>query len=217
MPETIDKTIRTTQLWWLAVCVTAMAVCAMAVTGVGAQGETRFELASSGNDARYRVREQFAGVSLPNDAVGATAAITGTLVLSATGAVVPEPSRFIVDLRTLESDSESRDRAIQTRVLETATFPHIELAIRELRGLTWPLPASGALTFELRGELSLHGHTKPSTWQVTATATDGGISGRATTSFTFGDFGMPVPTSFRVLSVEDRVRLEYDFHLRPAR
>lgn len=212
----INKTIRTMHVW-LAVCTTAMAVCAMTVADVSAQGETRFELAPSGNEARYRVREQFAGVSLPNDAVGTTSAITGGLVLSATGVVVSDQSRFVVDLRTLASDSESRDRAIQTRVLETATFPHIELTIQELRGLPFPLPASGDLTFELIGELALHGQKQPSTWHVTAKAADGGISGRATTSFAFGDFGMPVPTSFRVLSVEDRVRLEYDFHLRPVR
>jgi hypothetical protein len=36
-----------------------------------AQGQTRFVPAPTGNEARYRVREQFVGVNLPNDAVGA--------------------------------------------------------------------------------------------------------------------------------------------------
>lgn len=183
----------------------------------GAQGETRFELAPSGNEARYRVREQFVGVNLPNDAVGATTTITGTIVIGAGGAVVPAGSKFTVDLRTLKSDSDNRDRVIQGRVLQTDQFPHIELAIRELRGLPFPLPASGDLTFELVGDMTLHGQTRPWTWQVTAAPRAGGLAGRATTSFAFGDFGMPVPTSFRILSVEDSVRLEYDFHLVPTR
>jgi hypothetical protein len=32
------------------------------------------------SEARYRVREQLVGVSLPSDAVGVTKAITGTIV-----------------------------------------------------------------------------------------------------------------------------------------
>lgn len=183
---------------------------------VVAQQEIRYELAPSGNEARYRVREQFIGVNLPNDAVGATSAITGGIVIDAAGQVVPEQSRFVVDIRGLKSDSENRDRVIQGRVLETEQFPNVELAIHELRGLTHPLPAAGELAFELVGEMTVHGVTKPWTWQVTASPRDGGIAGRATTSFTFGDFGMPVPTSFRLLSVEDNVRLEYDFHLVPV-
>lgn len=177
---------------------------------------TRFVPAPAGNEARYRVREQFVGVNLPNDAVGATSAITGALVLDAAGAVVPDTSKFVIDIRGLKSDSENRDRVIQGRVLQTEQFPNVELAVTGLRGLPWPLPASGEVTFELVANLTIHGQTRPSTWQVTAAPKDGGLSGRATTSFAFGDFGMPVPTSFRILSVEDNVRLEYDFHLIPA-
>src|SRR5947208_7237371 len=39
----------------------------------------RSVLASSGNAARYRVREQLVGQDLPNDAVGATTKLTASL------------------------------------------------------------------------------------------------------------------------------------------
>jgi polyisoprenoid-binding protein YceI len=181
-----------------------------------AQGQTRLVPAPTGNEARYRVREQFVGVNLPNDAVGATSAITGAIVLDPGGRVVADASKFLVDIRTLKSDSENRDRVIQGRVLETDEFPHVELAIKDLRGLTYPLPASGELKLQLVADMTVHGVTKPWTWDVTVSPKGTGVTGRATTSFTFGDFGMPVPTSFRLLSVEDRVRLEYDFHLIPG-
>lgn len=186
------------------------------VLSVAAQSPARFELARTGNEARYRVREQFVGVSLPNDAVGVTTAISGGLAFGPSGEVVPAESKFVVDLRSLTSDSESRDRAIHTRVLETEAFPRMELVVRRLRGLPFPLPASGRVEFELDGDLTLRGQTRPSTWQVVAEAQGGGFTGRAITSFTFGAFGIAVPTSFRVLSVEDLVRLEYDFRLVPA-
>lgn len=181
-----------------------------------AQGQTRLVPAPTGNEARYRVREQFIGVNLPNDAVGATSDVKGAIVIDPEGQVVADVSKFVVDLRTLKSDSENRDRVIQGRVLETEKFPHVGLAIRELRGLTYPLPASGEFKLQLITNMTIHGVTKPWTWDVTATPKGEGVTGRATTSFTFGDFGMPVPTSFRLLSVEDNVRLEYDFHLIPG-
>lgn len=177
---------------------------------------TRFVLAAAGNEARYRVREQFVGVNLPNDAVGATSDITGALVLDETGQVVPESSRFVVDIRGLKSDSANRDRVIQGRVLETGKFPTVDVAVTALRGLPWPLPQTGEVAFELMADMTVHGETRPWTWQVAATPKDGGLAGTASTSFAFGEFGMPVPTSFRILSVEDNVRLEYDFHLVPA-
>ena len=212
----IRRAVRVSCLSCLSWCLGLFVVAAgLLPAPAAAQNQTRFVPAPSGNEARYRVREQFVGVNFPNDAVGVTSDITGVLVLDAAGRVVPDVSRFVVDIRGLKSDSENRDRVIQDRVLNTKEFPNVELAIRELRGLTYPLPASGEMTFELLADMTVHGVTRPWTWQVTATSKDGGLAGRATTSFTFGDFGMPVPTSFRLLSVEDNVRLEYDFHLVP--
>ena len=98
-----------------------------------------------------------------------------------------------------------------------AKFPEVALAVTEARGLPFPLPASGELKFQLIGNLTVLGVTKPSTWEVTATPRARGLAGQATTSFKFGDFGMPVPTSFRLLSVEDNVKLEYDFHFVPGK
>jgi polyisoprenoid-binding protein YceI len=176
----------------------------------------RLILAAEGNEARYRVREQLAGVDFPSDAVGATRSITGALSLDPSGKVVSAESRFMVDLATLKSDRDRRDRFIQRRTLETDQFPKAELEVTEIRGLPWPLPATGKLSLELVGNLTVHGITHATTWQVSADAADGGFSGTAATRFTFGDFGMTRPLVGMVLSVEDDVRLEYDFRLVPA-
>lgn len=175
----------------------------------------RLVLAPTGNEARYRVREQLASVSFPTDAVGTTGALTGRLVLDDRGRVVAAESRFTVDLTTLKSDRERRDRFIQGRTLETARFPSAQLVPTTLAGLPWPLPASGDFSFTLTGDLTVHGVTKPTTWQVTAAAKDGGFSGTASTRVTFADFGMTAPRVMVVLSVADTIGLEYDFRLVP--
>ncbi len=171
--------------------------------------------APDGNEARFRVKEQLAELTLPNLAVGATAGVSGAIVLE-NGRVVPAESKFSVDLATLKSDRERRDGYIKRRTLETDRFPTAELVIDSLPGLPDPIPASGTLSFELFGRLTIHGVTRPSSWQVTAEAKDGGFSGLAATRVKFEDFGMTQPRVAIVLSVEDDIGLEYQFHLVPA-
>lgn len=201
--------------WALPLAVGPVGVTMVASPRAAAQVPTpvRLVLSTEGNEARYRVREQLAGVDFPSDAVGATSAVLGALVLDANGAVVSDGSRFVVDLTTLVSDRQRRDRYIQRRTLETEQYSTIEFKPTQQRGLPWPLPNSGVFDFQLVGNLTLHGITRVATWEVHAQATGDGYSGTATTSFTFDDFGMDRPRVAVVLSVDETITLEYDFHL----
>jgi len=175
----------------------------------------RWVTAPDGNEARYRVREQLARIEFPSDAVGATTNVEGAIAVAADGRIVTAESGFTVDLTSLATDSERRDNYVRRRTLETEEFPTATLTPRELRGATWPLP-TGESTFELLADLTLHGVTRPTVWQVTARVENGEIAGSARTSFTFDEFGMRIPRVAAVLSVTDEIRLEYDFRLVPA-
>jgi polyisoprenoid-binding protein YceI len=191
------------------------AAVGVAPRGGGLGERLRLVLAPEGNEARYRVREQLAGVDFPNDAVGVTRDIKGGIVLDEQGKVVPAESKFVIDLTTLTSDKERRDRFVQRRTLQTDSFPTAVLVPTALNGLRYPLPSSGPLAFELIGDLTVHGVTRPTTWQVSAVAENGGFSGTASTTFGFPDFGMTKPRVAVVLTVADSIRLEYDFRLVP--
>jgi polyisoprenoid-binding protein YceI len=177
---------------------------------------TRLVTAAEGNLARYRVREQLAGLQFPNDAVGETEAIKGTLVLEADGRVVREESRFVVDLTTLKSDKSRRDGYVQRNTLNTAEFPTAVFVPTAIQGLPSPLPTSGDLNLRLEGELTIHGVTRPTVWDLTLRAADGEFTGRAATVFDFATFGLTVPRVASVLSIVDQIRLEYDLRLIPA-
>jgi polyisoprenoid-binding protein YceI len=176
--------------------------------------ETRLVVASTDNEARYRVREQLAGVDLPNDAVGRTPAVSGQIVLAADGTVLTDQSLLTIDLRSLASDKERRDGYVQRRLLETEQFPTATLRVTALRGVSTPLPTAGPMRFTLEGDLTVHGVTRPTTWDVSATASPTGYTGTATTNFRFETFGLTKPRVAVVLSVEDTIALEYDFALR---
>ena len=179
----------------------------------GFAAQLRFVVAPEGNEARYRVREQLASLEFPNDAVGATSAITGAIVVDGDGSIARDHSKITVDLRPLKSDRDRRDNYIQRRTLETATHPNVELVPTAFRGLSFTTRLSGPQTFQLLGDLTIKGVTKPTTWQVTAQFEGGKVTGSASTAFTFDDFGMAKPRVASVLSVADTIRLEYDFTL----
>jgi polyisoprenoid-binding protein YceI len=190
---------------------------APAVDSALPKGAVRFTVASTGNAARYRVREQLMGHDLPNDAVGETPKVTGVIVVDSTGAIVAGQSRFVVDVTGLKSDSDRRDGYVRRRLLETEKYQTVELVPTTLRGLPAKLSAStgstSPVTFDLIGNLTVHGVTHPTTWRVTARQANGRITGKASTRFTFSQFDLTQPRVPVVLSVADTIGLEYDFTL----
>lgn len=171
----------------------------------------RWVLSAGESEARYRVKEQLAGFDLPNDAVGATREITGTITLAPDGSIVSGQSEVRVQLGSLTTDNDRRDGYVRSRTLEVEQYPEAVLVPRRFLNLPKPLPVSGSVSFQMETDLSLHGQTRPTIWEVTAEFGAEAISGLATTAFPFSTFGIAVPRVARVLSVDDNIRLELDF------
>ena len=171
----------------------------------------RFVIAPAGNEARYRVQEVLMGATLPNDAVGVTKSVSGTILAYPDGRVVKDSSKIVIRLDSLKSDKDRRDGFLRRRTLETEKFPTVELIPTEIRGFDGKLPASGTVNFQLVGDLVLKGVSRPTVWNVTARAEGQDVAGTATTAFTFKDAGLDQPKVPVVLSVADTIKLEYDF------
>jgi polyisoprenoid-binding protein YceI len=194
----------------------AKAAAKPATSAAPAAERLRFTVAPTGNEARYRVREQLVGRDLQNDAIGTTSEITGRLVVEPNGAVIRDSSKIVVQLANLKSDQSRRDNFLKRRTLETEKFPEVTLVPRTFQGLSAPIPAGQTATFSLIGDLTIHGVTRPTTWEVTAHADGAAIAGTAKTAFTFKDFSLDQPKVPIVLSVADTMKLEYDFRFVPV-
>lgn len=192
---------------------TAAPQAAAAPTKAAAGDTVKLVVVPAQSEARYRVREQLAGVSLPSDAIGATKEITGTIVGKLDGTIVSAQSKFRVDLRTLQSDQDRRDNFLRRNVLETDKFPFAEFVPIEAPGLPLKLPADGQVEFKLVGDMTIRDVTKRVTWDAKGTVEGDVATGRATTRFNFAFFNLTQPRVPLVLSIEDNIQLELDLRL----
>lgn len=185
---------------------TAPAVAATAAPAAG--GVLRFQLVPNQSSATFRVREQLAGVALPNDAVGTTRGVSGQISLRPDGSLVGEDSKITVDLRQLQTDNSRRDGYIKSSTLATDRFPSAEFVPAQAIGAPHPLPESGEYAFQLSGPMTIRGAQKDVTWDVSARREGGNLTATATTNFKFGDFNLVQPRVPLVLSITDDIRLE---------
>jgi polyisoprenoid-binding protein YceI len=173
----------------------------------------RLVLAATGNAARYRVRERLVGHDLPNDAIGETTKLTGAIAFDSNGKVIRDASKFTVDAGSFVSDKDRRDGFVRGRLLDAEQYPMVVLVPTDVRGMTIPLPKTGTRPFEMTGDLTVRGVTRPTTWNGTVQFKDGAVSGSAATAFTFDDIHMEQPRVPVLLSVADTIRLEITFNL----
>ncbi len=203
---------------------TSTAVPAAAPTGVPAtaaarpaptaqspatRGEVSITL-GDGSLARYLIREQLARRDLPNDAIGETPDVSGSIVFDADGAVVPERSTLTVNLTTLRSDSDRRDDFLRGNSLESNKFSTAEFVVKDAPGMPWPLPDGGEASFQLSGDMTVREVTRPLTWDVTVEFGPNTVTGQTTTTFTFDTFEIEKPSLFFIISLDDEIRLELD-------
>lgn len=165
--------------------------------------------------ANYRVTEQLVKNDLPNDAVGKTSAITGSITLLPDSTIDKASSKFTVDLSKMQSDSGMRDNYVRRNTLQTDQYPEAVFVPLEIKGLNFPIPQSGSVAFQVVGDLTIKDVTKSVTWDVTGEIANGVATGNAVTKFTFADFSLNQPQVPVVLSVADEITLEVALTLQP--
>lgn len=170
-------------------------------------GATGYVINSEESAAEFTVTEELAGQGL-NDAIGTTKAIIGTLLVDNEGNPLP-CSRIDVDLRTLQTDESRRD-ARMLSALNVNEYPVATFIITEVAGLEGPLEEGEEAELMLVGNLAISGVEKQVSWEATVTLQDGKVSGTASTTVRFDDYGVSKPVMGPVMSIEDEVFLTID-------
>jgi len=151
----------------------------------------------------YRVKEVI--VAQSTEGVGRTSAVKGALNI--VGEQVTE-AEFSVDMTTLKSDSSRRDKQVNTRILDTATYPTATFTLKQPITLTPEALAGSDLTTQATGTLTLRGVTKDIELTLIARLANDVIEVNGSIEIIFADWSIPDP-SISAIVVEDRGQLEF--------
>lgn len=170
------------------------------------EGAVTYVVASEESLASYTVEEELAGQG-DVTAVGTTTAVVGEIVLDAAGNPLAG-SRIDIDLRTLQTDETRRDNYLRTNSLESDAFPLATFVVTRIDDWSAPLAEGETTTFDMVGDLTVHGVTKEVVWESTATIAEDVITGTATVEVEMGDFDIEKPSVGIVLSLDETVKLD---------
>lgn len=160
----------------------------------------------------YRVREQLAFLPAPNDAVGRSSAVEGSLKIDGLEIVA---TSVTADLTQLESDESRRDFAIHMNGLQSDTYPTATFDLTKPITLS-EQPAEGKVVdVQATGDLTLHGVTREVTFPLQARWDGGQIAVVGSLEIAFADFDI-VPPSLGPATVGDRGTIELQLVFVPA-
>jgi polyisoprenoid-binding protein YceI len=158
----------------------------------------------------YRVEEVLLGVN--TTAAGRSNEITGSMTIE--GTTVTEAS-FTVDVGSITSDETRRDNQFRGRIMEANEYPEATFTLSAPIDFG-AVPAAGEqITATATGELTLHGVTRPVTFDVTAEASDNRIGVLGNIPVRFADYDIDNPSTSGI-TTEDNGLLEFILVFEPA-
>lgn len=170
-------------------------------------GEFDFESAT-GTFAGFRIKEELANIG-STTAVGRTNAVTGSMTIADNSVTAAD---FTVDLTTITTNNSMRNRRVQD-ALETGSHPDATFTLTSPIVLPADAAVGGEINTTAKGDLAIHGVTKSVEFPLQAKLVNGTVVAVGSIDVTFSDFGVEVPSSQMVLSVEDHGTLELQFLL----
>lgn len=173
-----------------------------------------YEVVEEESEARFNIEEVLRGE--PNTVVGTTSGIDGSVAVEFRSDEI-EIGEFVINVRTIETDDEVRDRTIRTLILESNKdeFEFSTFEPTQLTGLPGPVAVGDRLSFQVTGDLTIRDVTSPVTFDMTLNIrSEEEITGSASTTILWEDFEITIPYvggNSIVASVEDQVDLEMEF------
>lgn len=144
--------------------------------------------------------------------VGTTNQVAGELSVDTADPSATRIGTIQINARTLVTDNDFRNRAIQNRILETETYEYITFVPTEIVGLPEDGQVGQSYTFQIVGDLTIRDVTKQVTFDVTATPeSESRLTGSASATINYADWDISIPQVQQVASVDEAMQLEIDF------
>jgi len=180
-------------------------------TGVEQPGEMAvFSILQQDSEARFTLDEILRGA--PKTVIGTTDQIAGEIAIDFANPANSKVGTIRVNARSLVTDNEFRDRAINNEILKTRDYEFITFTPTQISGFP-ENPAFGeALTFQIIGDLTIRDITHAATFDAKVTAdSETRLTGYASTVVSRAVYGLNIPSVASVANVDEDVLLEIEF------
>ena len=173
-----------------------------------------YDVDISRSEARFLIDEVLRGT--PNTVVGVTDQIDGSVAIRFDRADV-EVGEFEINVRTIRTDDEMRDRSIRTLILESNNdaFEFSSFRPAEIEGIPESIGVGDELPLKVTGDLTVRDVTREVTFDLPVRVdSEEEISGYGSTTITWDDFDITIPYvggNSIVSAVDDKVILEIEF------
>ncbi|HSH01487.1 MAG TPA: YceI family protein [Anaerolineae bacterium] len=170
-----------------------------------------YRLDSNQSEARYQVQEQLVGMVEGNLVVGRTQGVEGELLIDWEQPAASQLGLVTIDVETLATDSNLRDKRVRADYLETDMYPVVTFV--PVAGQTLPaaFKVGETIRFPLDGYVTVRDVTIIAEWQIELTITPERVVGSAVTTVKMSDFGVGPISIVGLVSTDDEMVLGFDF------
>lgn len=171
-----------------------------------------FRITPDESQVRFLIDEDLRGQRVT--VVGATDQVAGDILVDTAAPANSQVGVIRINVRTLVTDEENRNRALRSRILLSAEpqYEFSDFAPKAISGMPERVEIGQPITFQITGDLTVRGVTREVTFETTVTlVSPERLEGQARATVLYRDFGLTIPAVPLVANVADEVRLEIDF------
>ncbi len=169
-----------------------------------------YQISQADSRVRFELDEELRGQ--PKTVVGTTDQVAGEIALDFSDLSTVQMGVIQINARTLQTDSDRRDRAIQNEILDTGAYEFVTFTPITINDLPDAAGIGEEVAFTIDGNLTIRDVTQPVTFDVVATAvSETDLRGTAVATISREAYGLRIPSVPLVANVEEEVKLTIDF------
>ncbi|MBZ0307328.1 MAG: YceI family protein [Anaerolineae bacterium] len=175
-------------------------------------GQTVFRIVQEESQVSFTLEEDLRGRR--TTVVGVTDQVAGDIQVDVENPANTQVGAIRINLRTLATDNDFRNRAIRSEILNSARdeYEFTEFVPTAITGLPESVTVGQPFTFQVTGDLKLVDTTRPVIFDMTVTpVSEDRIEGVGTTTVLRSDYGLNIPSNPNVANVTDEVELKIEF------
>ena len=173
---------------------------------------TLYRIVSEESEARYEIDEILRGE--PFRVVGRTDQVAGDIILDFANAASSQIGVIRINVRTLMTDEERRDRATRSRILQSAedAYEFVDFTPTSLEGLPDTVSVGDTATFTIVGDLKIREITAEARFEATVNVVaEDRLEGTAEATVLRSTYDLIIPNVPFVADVSDEVLLGIEF------